>query len=220
MPSDFIRGILKRIDPRLLWRDLEDWEFDRSRRVNTSGNEHTPAPERVVGELRDSHIYGPVRVPSAHAALRALPLKDMSEYTFIDIGSGKGRMLFVAAEYPFRRVLGVEFGTDLHNLANENIARYRHPKRRSGPIESLNENAATFEFPQGKLVLYMFNPFGPEILSRMLDNLQQSLEREPRHVVLLMVWPDHSDVVARRPWLREVSRTRRYHVFETFTAGG
>jgi tRNA G46 methylase TrmB len=64
-------------------------------------------------------MYGPVRVANAHAALRDLPLVHTqnggagggaySQYTFIDVGSGKGRVLFVAAEYPFRKVIGVEF---------------------------------------------------------------------------------------------------------------
>ena len=31
---------------------------------------------------------------------------DFSQFTFIDIGSGKGRALLLAAEYPFRRVVG------------------------------------------------------------------------------------------------------------------
>jgi SAM-dependent methyltransferase len=215
MSSDF----LKRLDPRLLYREVEDWWFDTMRGVRTAGNEHSPPPAKAVGEIQDSYIYGPVRVPNAHAALRALPVKHFSDYTFIDIGSGKGRMLFIAAEYPFRRVIGVEFAVELHQLACKNIARYRHPKRRSGSIESLNENAADFEFPSGKLIVYFFNPFGPKIMRRMLDNLERSLEREPRHVVLLMLWPEHSDVVAQRPWLKEISRTRRYHAFETFEPG-
>lgn len=215
MPSDFFQRLPKPLDPRMVLRGIEDWWFDTTRQVKTSGNEHTPAAARAVGEIRDSYIYGPVRASSAHSALRALPIKDFSDYTFLDIGSGKGRMLFVAAEYPFRCVLGVEYAIELHELARRNIAQYRHPKRRSGPIESLNENAADFEFPPGKLVIYTFNPFGPTILNRMLDNLERSLQHEPRHVIVMMLWPEHSDVVARRPWLKEVSRTHRYHVFET-----
>lgn len=203
-------------DPRPILRALEDWWFDATRGVKTAGNAHSPEPSKAVGEIRDSYIYAPVRVPNAHGALRALPIQDFSDYTFLDIGSGKGRMLFVAAEYPFQRVVGVEYATELHELALRNIAVYRHPKRRSGPIESLNENAADFEFPSGKLLVYIFNPFGPTILNRMLDNLERSLQREPRHVVVIMLWPEHSDIVARRPWLKEVSRTHRYHIFQTF----
>ena len=81
------------LNPKLWFREIEDWWFDRSRHVDTSGLAPKPDPSRVVGEVRDSNIYGPVRAANAHAAIRDLPIRDFSEYTFIDIGSGKGRVL-------------------------------------------------------------------------------------------------------------------------------
>jgi hypothetical protein len=39
--------------------------------------------------------------------------KDLSDFTFVDIGSGKGSILFYACRYDFRRVLGVEFAENL-----------------------------------------------------------------------------------------------------------
>ena len=200
-------------------RGIEDRWFDSTRRVRTTGLIRVPAASQVVGELRDSNMYGPVRAANVYAALRDLPsgdpIGDYSEYTFIDIGSGLGRVLFVAAEYPFRKVVGVEFSTALHHQALDNIARYRHGKRRCGPIEAVLANAAEYEFPDDKLVIYMFNPFGPEILGRMLANLERSLQRCPRHVVVLMLWPEHGEVVAREKWLTEYRRTRRYQMYQT-----
>src|SRR3982074_1247810 len=102
-------------------REVEDRWFDSKRGVKTTGLIRVPAPSQVVGEIRDSNMCGAVRAANAHAALRDLPIRDYSEYTFIDIGSGLGRGLFVAAEYPFRRVVGVEFSTDLHHKALDNI---------------------------------------------------------------------------------------------------
>ena len=48
---------------------------------------------------------------------------DFQEFTFIDIGSGKGRVLMMAADYPFRRILGIELLPDLHRAAQENLNR-------------------------------------------------------------------------------------------------
>ena len=112
-----------RFDLKERVRALEDWWFDTTRHVRTSRNAAAPEASKVVGEIRDSYIYAPVRVANAHAALRDLPINDFSQYTFVDVGSGKGRMLFVAAEYPFRRVVGVEFSNQLHVEALENIKR-------------------------------------------------------------------------------------------------
>ena len=210
MPS-----LKERIDPREWVRALEDQWFDRSRHVQTIGLEAKPEASRIVGPRADSNIYGPVRAANVRAALRDLPVRDLSPYTFLDIGSGKGRVLFIAAEYPFRRVLGVEYDRAMHLVAEQNIAAFRHPGQRCHSIESVHANAADFEFPDGDLVVYLFNPFGPEILSKMLQNLQRAITQQPRHVLIMMLWAEHADVVARCPWLRQVHKTRRHIIFES-----
>jgi SAM-dependent methyltransferase len=212
-------GLRGRLDIRSYVRSVEEWWFDATRRVKTSGNAAAPTAAKVVGAIRDSEIYVPVRAANAHAALRDLPVSDYSQYTFIDVGSGKGRMLFVAAEYPFRKVQGVEFAVDLHEQALANIGRYKHRRQRCGEIESVNADAAEFEFPHENLVLYLFNPFGPEVLGRMLANLRQSIERCPRHVVVLLLWPENSELVAKMDGMREYKKTRRYHIYQTAEIG-
>ena len=195
-------------------RSIEEWWFDTSRHVRTAGTEQKTRSD-IAGERSDSHLYGPVRVANARAALRDLPIKDLSRYRFIDMGSGKGRMLFVAAEFPFRGVVGVEFSKTLHEEALANLARYRHSSQHCRTIESVHANAMEYEFPEENLVVYMFNSFGPEVLGRMLKNLEHSLERKPRHVVVVMLWPENSELVAGMPWMKEYRKTRRYHVYET-----
>src|SRR3981081_102097 len=112
-------------------RACEDWWFDTSRHVQTSGLVGRPPAAKIVGEVSESHIYGPVRAANAHGALRDLPLGgtqnggagggDFSQYTFIDVGSGKGRVLFVAAGDPFRKGIGVEVSNALHDDALANL---------------------------------------------------------------------------------------------------
>jgi SAM-dependent methyltransferase len=163
-------------------------------------------------------MYIPVRAANAHAALRDIPVAlsedGLSDYTFVDMGSGKGRMLFVAAEYPFHKVVGVEFSLELHEEAVRNIQRYISRKRRCGEIEAVLADAAAFPFPEGKLVVYLFNPFGPEVMGRMLENLAASLQRNPRHVVILLIWPECGELVSAMPGAREVKKTRRHQVYE------
>ena len=57
---------------------------------------------------------------------------DFREFTFLDIGSGKGRALLLAAEYPFRRIVGVELMPELNSMAEENIRRFASQKRPCG----------------------------------------------------------------------------------------
>jgi SAM-dependent methyltransferase len=215
MSLDGLKRIASRLDVKGRVRACEEWWFDTTRRVKTAGDEKAPEASGVVGGIRDSHIYAPVRAANAHAALRDLPVGDLSQYTFVDVGSGKGRMLFVAAEYPFRGVVGVEFATDLHQQAVENIGRYRYPGQRCREIQSVQADAAEYEFPNGNLVIYLFNPFGPDVMGRMLKNLERSIEREPRHVVVVMLWPENAELVAGMRGMRAYRQTRRHHIYQT-----
>src|SRR6185436_12939628 len=65
--------------------------------------------------------YSPVMPSRLQAAIECLQI-DHARFTFVDLGSGKGRGLLLAAAWPFRRVLGVEFSKDLHETALRNIA--------------------------------------------------------------------------------------------------
>ena len=202
------------MNPKLWLRAIEDWWFDKTRHVQTRGL-LKPDPSSIVGEVLDSNIYGAVRPANAHTAIRDLPVGDLSQYTFIDMGSGKGRMLFIASEYPFRRIVGVEYSVEMHRAALENLRAYRHSGRHCRDIESCVMNAADYQFPEGNLIIYLFNSFGPEILHRMLANLERSLAQNPRHTVIVMLWPEHASTVAEFPGMRTYRQTRRYHIYET-----
>jgi predicted RNA methylase len=43
------------------------------------------------------------------------------ETTFVDIGSGKGRALIIAAEYAFKRIIGVEYSPSLATICRRNL---------------------------------------------------------------------------------------------------
>jgi SAM-dependent methyltransferase len=192
---------------------IEDRWFDATHRVHTSGNAAVRNPSEVVGEIRDGEAYVPVRAANARAALAELPIQDLSTFTFIDLGSGKGRMLFLAAELPFKKVLGVEYSTLLHRQALENIATHRRSRQRAGSIESIHADAAQFVFPADPLVLYLFNPFGPEVITRVLANLRQSLLNRPRQVIVLLLWPENSRLFGATDFLDLHSQNRRHHIY-------
>jgi SAM-dependent methyltransferase len=85
------------------------------------GTSHWGAAGIPADLLADSEFYQPARPRHIREALRAVPVKDFSEHSYVDLGSGKGRTLFVAAELPFREVIGVEFSGVLHDQACANI---------------------------------------------------------------------------------------------------
>ena len=195
-------------------RRAEEWWFDRSRGVRTAGNASFRQTGDAVGGAGagDGEIYVPARVANGRAAIADAPVRDRSAYTFVDLGSGKGRMLFVAAEMGFRRCVGVEFSRSLDAQATENIGRFRRPL--GTRIESVLADAAEFEFPAGNLVIYLFNPFGAETMGRVMGNLARSMVEAPRHVVVVLLWPEQEAMVAAVPGMRRVRATRRHVIYD------
>jgi hypothetical protein len=108
----------------ILLRDLETW---------------APAAQHAV------HYEG-AAIPLVHRIIRNLRT-DLRRFTFIDLGSGKGRVLLVAAQYPFESVIGVEFSKILHDIAQVNISKFVEQRLTKRRPRSINMDAGEFNFP-------------------------------------------------------------------------
>jgi SAM-dependent methyltransferase len=129
-----------------------------------------------------SHVPTPPWLARAWLGALAVPL---DRFTLVDLGSGRGRVLLLAAERPFRAVVGVEFAAELHAAAVANVARFPRSRMRCGSITPLHEDAAQFVFPPEPLVVYFNNPFSDRVMARVLANLRRSYELRPRPLVLV-----------------------------------
>ncbi|MGC4118192.1 MAG: class I SAM-dependent methyltransferase [Myxococcales bacterium] len=123
---------------------------------------------------------------------------DYKEYIFADLGSGKGRALFLAAQYPFKRVIGVEFSETLHTIAARNIEKFELRPHVSGPLESVCSDAGVYQFPSEPCVLFMNNPFDEVIMERVIENIKASHRAKPRHLVVAYFRARHLDVFLRQ----------------------
>jgi SAM-dependent methyltransferase len=135
-------------------------------------------------------------------ALSELPLRH-EDFTFIDLGCGKGRALLVAAQFPFRHLFGVESAGELCDIARANAAIYSNWAAR---ISIVNQHAKNFTYPDGPLLLYLYNPFFAPVLRRVLNNLERQLRHAPRPAFILYADnPRFTQVIDSFPFLRELS---------------
>lgn len=156
--------------------------YDRSRGIDTAGWCEMTDLTIAAGDASLGTAYAGTPPRLARWWLAAMP-SDPSNYTFVDMGSGKGRVLVMAAEHGFGRVLGVEFGEELHSVALENA---RVLERRGIAIEPILGDAGAFEFPDdGPLVVHFNNPFTEPVMRRVIGNLSASYERAPRPMILV-----------------------------------
>jgi SAM-dependent methyltransferase len=198
---------------KTLVRSLEDVWFDSTRSVSTSRGTEIGGL-RLAGPRRDAFMYLPSRARNARSLLRAIPLGDPAGYTFIDLGSGAGRVLFIAAEFAFQRVIGLELAAELHQIAQENIRRFHSPRKRCDNIVSIHTSAADYDFPNENLVIFLFNPFGPSVLRDVLKNLDHSLQRNKRRAFLAVLYPEYKEVIDKSATqLKLLESTARYAIY-------
>lgn len=127
---------------------------------------------------------------------------DPKEFTFVDLGSGKGRALLLASEYGFRCVIGVELSESLHEAAVANVEHYLAKTGRPNVFDVRLADAADFRLPDGPVVLFFFNPFDAPILDLVAAEIERSYHETARPIVVLYWTPrlpesfDRSDVLA------------------------
>lgn len=201
-----------------------DADYDWDHRVNTTSgavgwrdrllgmfhSEYQPTDPTAFHEMLDGLQEQLEQAPNAEG--NTLTFRD---FTFLDLGSGKGRTLLMASDYPFRRIVGVELLQSLHQIAKENLHLYKNESQKCFALESICADAAAFVFPDGPLVVYLFNPFPESGMRQVLANLEQSLRTQPRHAFVLYHNPLLEHVLSRCVLLRKIVGAHQYSLFSS-----
>lgn len=153
----------------------------------------------------DQHNFYMGSQPSiVRRALESLPA--IEGYTFLDLGCGKGRAMIVATEYPFATVLGCDISSDLVATANANakILTSRFPRRVS--MHAVVSDVRQLTYPEGKLVIFLYNPFGESLVGHVLSRLVDALDANSvEHVFIVYYNPVEAHVVDAIPALKRWS---------------
>ncbi|MEQ4721109.1 methyltransferase domain-containing protein [Nonomuraea sp. B19D2] len=160
--------------------------------------------ERV--DLADIGLDGEDRVYYAalnwRALRKALPTSEVGERdVFVDFGSGMGRVIVQASQYPFKRVIGVELSEELTDIAKENVRNMR-VRRKCGEIELIASDVLDYDIPDDVTVAFFNNPFRGKIFSEVIDRLVASVDRAPRPVRMIYGNP------LEEPYLMSTGRFR------------
>ena len=177
-----LRGIWKRVVNRVrFYTEPVYTEWDKEFGVETATM--VPMSKLSINSRNTAFAchYQPIGSQRFHEVMRRLPI-DHSSFTFIDIGSGKGKALLLAASYPFKECVGVEFSSQLDAIAHRNFKSYRGPVRSN--IRTVVQDATEFTFPDVPLVVYFYNPFEAAVIEPVLANLKQ-VQANPLYVVYI-----------------------------------
>ena len=186
--------------------------FDWQHGVRTCGAINLTDLTIVGNNSSHGGIYYPSHPKFLSEVIGSLKINYPS-YMFVDYGSGKGRVLLAASEFPFCEVIGVEFAIELHEIASQNIRSYRSKTQKCKNIKSLNLDAIEFDVPLTPLVLYFFNPFRPPVWVPVLQRLQRSVEAHPRDVILIYENPCHASLIKQHTAFRCIEKSTYHHIY-------
>ena len=166
-------------------------------------------------EVFTERLYQPTVPDEFSEIMQYLAVVDFTEYTFIDLGSGKGRALLLAAMYPFYEVVGVEIQRELHHIAEQNIANFDVPGQQCRNVWSRCLDAREYEFPETPIVLYLFNPFPDYVMEQVIANLQESLRANPRPVFVIYNAPFEREALDRSEFLEKYAESPQYVLYRS-----
>ena len=201
--------------------------FDLQHGVDTSGLLHSL--KLSSGQANDAHItadYG-----SAPSSFRAAVVQwqqtltdtpySIAEYTFIDIGSGKGRVVMMASDFSFRRILGVELNPKLTAIARENLAKWNASPHPCTDLAVLHADALTAPIPDSPVLFYLFNPFDEHVMRLLLDRLFALSQTRTAPFDIVCNAPYPSELIDVLPgmtllWTGDIQLAPEYAAVDTF----
>ena len=219
--SSFSRAMIE-LTPSYRRARYGDLDYDLEQSVNTT-RANVSFRTQWMATVAGSPYYAsdPWLFAEIMQALGTPPIRIRFEgFTFIDLGSGKGRALLMAAEHPFPRIIGVELIPELHQASLENIRAFIQSNRLSGRlkapcIETLCMDARDFQFPPEPLVVYLFNPFPEPVFAAVLSHLRQSVLESPRPVYVAYRYIEHEQLFAESDWLTKVAGTEQWAIYRS-----
>lgn len=176
--------------------------FDRRAGVQTTGS---VTLTELGLDSKDSVRYEPTPIGFFRQVLAKLSI-NYPRTVFIDLGSGKGRALLLASDYPFRAIIGVEISPTLCYIARQNIAGYSSAKQKCRDITVTCDGICTYDFQYfDNLLIYMFNPCTEHVLNIALTKLSRLAEKGSFITIIYLnsaaIFPLES-----APWLQIIRR--------------
>jgi len=119
---------------------------------------------------------------------------DKEDWNFVDIGTGRGRVVLEAAKHGFRRVIGVEFAEELFAAAEANVAALPLGEIAAKRVSVVHADATEWAPPDGPTIFFLYNPFDARVMQRFLTHLLAEQQRWPRPMTFFYLNPEEAHV--------------------------
>lgn len=206
MSGDFLQYLTWR------WHRYEDRAFDARYGINTRQGDGAYLQQLGTDAAQFAVPYEAIQVFMFRRMLGELGL-NCRDYVFVDLGSGKGRALLLAAKAGFAEVIGVEFAPEIHRDALANVAAFTRKDDSGRRIRLVCRDAAAYDLPAQNLVLFLYNPFFGEVMKAVAAKVAHFLEEFDHDLVLLYRNPQCAGLFDPLPGLRVVASSESYRIY-------
>jgi SAM-dependent methyltransferase len=167
-------------------------KYEKKLGINTHSIVNLNSLTLAGANSEQNHHYQGASYFILFSILNKLP-EDIKHSNFVDYGCGKGRALFVAEQCGFTKLTGVDIAKELIDDADANKLVYQK-KNNQSEFHFLFNDATTFQIPENTSVFYFFNPFGIDILQKVIQNIKESLKQNPRKIYCIYLNPKYKSV--------------------------
>ncbi len=196
---------------RIAWHIVnKEIKGEKKYEIETTGSDELHELEFKGIDISHATIY----MPASYDLLEAV-LNEIKPYTlnhFLDIGSGKGRTMCVAAHHGFTKVTGIDFSIELCKKATKNLETTKK-KFPSLSYKLINNDAFYFEIPAEVDCIFLFNPFDDMIMSGVIENIDISLEKIPRDIYVIYLNPLYKKLFTDKGY-QEIFYTKKLKYLE------
>lgn len=163
---------------------VEDFYFEMKYGIKTS--KMVKRENLDISDISKEHSepYRPTRIRHFKRLMNILRLP--GGCVFVDMGSGMGRVLLMASEYNFKRIVGVEISSRLCIIARNNVVIFEKKLRRTSNIEVVNADVLQYNIRNDENVFYFYRPFDNFIMEKIIEQILKSLKNNPRKVWLII----------------------------------
>lgn len=185
------KGTIRAI--KLMWHAAFDatWDFVHGTETLT----RIPVQSLHTSSNNKSHA-------TAYGATRARPLRRLldeldlpREGCFVDLGCGKGRVILIAAQYRFRKVIGVDFSEPLCLIARSNVVAFGRRRKLKSEINIVHADVVQYAIKSDDTIFFLYDPFSAKVLTQVLENIRQSLVAYPRDIWVIYNSPAYHDLM-------------------------
>jgi len=131
--------------------------------------------------------------------------KNIVNGTFLDYGSGKGRLVITARNFGFKQVIGIEFAKELVEIAQLNIS-----KLNISNTEVIHMDATNYMPPKETRVIYFLNPFRAEVFHKVLPQIIKHKEHFENEVYIVYRAPIYKEVFNDYPEIKHI----KHHIYK------